>query len=33
MRARFGEAAWASVHKGHAYFLVLGELCQVASED
>ena len=29
--ARFGEAALASVHKGQAHFLVLGEFCQVAS--
>ena len=33
MGARFGEAALASVHEGHAHFLVLGECCQVASED
>ena len=33
MGARFGEAALASVHKGRAHFLVLGEFCQVASED
>ena len=33
MGARFGEAALASVHEGRAHFLVLGELCQVASKD
>ena len=31
--ACFGEAALASVHEGQAHFLVLGEFCQVASED
>ena len=31
--ARFGEAVLASVHEGQAHFLVLGEFCQVASED
>ena len=33
MGARFGEAALASVHESPAHFLVLGEFCQVASED
>ena len=33
MGARFGEAALASVREGRAHFLVLGEFCQVASED
>ena len=33
MRARFGEAALASVHEGQDYFLVLGEFRQVASGD
>ena len=31
MRARFEEAASASVHEGQAHFLVLGEICRVAS--
>ena len=33
MRARFGEAALASVQEGQAHCLVLGEVCQVALED
>ena len=33
MGARFGEAALASVHEVQAHFFVLGEFCQVASED
>ena len=33
MWARFGEAALVSVHEGQTHFLVLGEFCQVASED
>ena len=31
--AHLGEAALASVHGGQAHFLVLGEFCQVTSED
>ena len=33
MRACFGEAALASVLEGQTHFLVLGEICQVASKD
>ena len=33
METRFGEAALASVHEGQTHFLILGEFCQVASED
>ena len=33
MGARFVEAALVSVLEGQAHFLVLGEFCQVASED
>ena len=28
-----GRRRWHSVHEGQAHFLVLGEFCQVASED
>ena len=33
IRARFGEAALASVLEGQTHFHILGEICQIASED